>query len=75
MNVAYGPKELKKFLQQAAEVSQDHPVVITKFMLGAREVEMDAVAKKGQVSCFETIVFKLILKNISFNKGCRSCHF
>jgi carbamoyl-phosphate synthase (ammonia) len=49
MNVAYSEAEMKKFLQQAAEVSQEHPVVITKFILGARELEMDAVAYKGKV--------------------------
>ena len=49
MNVAYGPEELKTYLQQASQVSQEHPVVITKFLLGAREIEMDAVAKDGVV--------------------------
>lgn len=49
MNVAYGPEELKKFLGEAARVSQDHPVVMTKFIEGAREIEMDAVAKDGKV--------------------------
>ncbi|XP_048579513.1 carbamoyl-phosphate synthase [ammonia], mitochondrial isoform X2 [Nematostella vectensis] len=51
MNVAYGPEDLKRFLSEAARVSQDHPVVITKFVTGAREVEMDAVAKRGHVVC------------------------
>ena len=50
MNVCYGPEELKKFLKEATHVSQEHPVVITKFVEGAREIEMDAVAKDGQVS-------------------------
>ena len=50
MNVAYNPEELTRYLAQAAEVSQDHPVVITKFVIGAREIEMDAVAKDGIVS-------------------------
>ncbi|CAH3174404.1 unnamed protein product, partial [Porites lobata] len=49
MNVTYGPVELKKFLEEAARVSQDHPVVMTKFIEGAREIEMDAVAKNGKV--------------------------
>ncbi|KAK3747312.1 hypothetical protein QZH41_016939, partial [Actinostola sp. cb2023] len=51
MNVAYGPDELKGFLQDAARVSEQHPVVMTKFILGAREIEMDAVAKSGLVIC------------------------
>jgi len=50
MNVAYDPEELTKYLEQAAQVSQDHPVVITKFLTDAREIEMDAVAKDGIVS-------------------------
>ncbi|XP_028847155.1 carbamoyl-phosphate synthase [ammonia], mitochondrial isoform X1 [Denticeps clupeoides] len=49
MNVAYGEQEMKRFLEEAAQVSQEHPVVITKFIQGAREVEVDAVAKKGKV--------------------------
>uniref|UniRef100_A0A8C5MI80 Carbamoyl-phosphate synthase [ammonia], mitochondrial n=1 Tax=Leptobrachium leishanense TaxID=445787 RepID=A0A8C5MI80_9ANUR len=49
MNVVYGEEELKTFLAEATRVSQEHPVVITKFIEGAREVEMDAVAKQGRV--------------------------
>ncbi|TTA11850.1 Carbamoyl-phosphate synthase [ammonia], mitochondrial [Bagarius yarrelli] len=49
MNVAYGEEEMKRFLEEATQVSQEHPVVITKFILGAREVEVDAVAKSGKV--------------------------
>lgn len=49
MNVAYTPQELRGYLEQATQVSLEHPVVITKFMEGAREIEMDAVAKNGEV--------------------------
>ena len=49
MNVAYGPEELKTYLEQASQVSQDHPVVITKFVEEAREIEMDGVARDGVV--------------------------
>ncbi|XP_071791586.1 carbamoyl-phosphate synthase [ammonia], mitochondrial-like [Asterias amurensis] len=49
MNVAYGPEDLKSFLAAAARVSQEHPVVITKFVENAREIEMDAVAQDGKV--------------------------
>ncbi|KAG5851721.1 hypothetical protein ANANG_G00054760 [Anguilla anguilla] len=49
MNVVYGEEEMKRFLEEAAQVSQEHPVVITKFICGAREVEVDAVAKAGKV--------------------------
>uniref|UniRef100_A0ABM5FAK9 carbamoyl-phosphate synthase (ammonia) n=1 Tax=Pogona vitticeps TaxID=103695 RepID=A0ABM5FAK9_9SAUR len=51
MNVVYTEKEMKKFLAAATRVSQEHPVVLTKFIEGAREVEMDAVAKNGKVIC------------------------
>ncbi|XP_051564917.1 carbamoyl-phosphate synthase [ammonia], mitochondrial isoform X1 [Myxocyprinus asiaticus] len=49
MNVAYCEDEMKRFLEEATQVSQDHPVVITKFIQSAREVEVDAVAKMGKV--------------------------
>ncbi|XP_077997955.1 carbamoyl-phosphate synthase [ammonia], mitochondrial-like isoform X2 [Glandiceps talaboti] len=49
MNVAYGPEELKNFLEMATRVSPEHPVVVTKFVEGAREIEMDAVAQDGVV--------------------------
>ncbi|XP_017326054.1 carbamoyl-phosphate synthase [ammonia], mitochondrial isoform X1 [Ictalurus punctatus] len=49
MNVAYGEGEMKRFLEEATQVSQEHPVVITKFIRGAREVEVDAVARSGKV--------------------------
>ena len=50
MNVAYGPDELRNFLAAATRVSQQHPVVITKFVEGAREIEMDAVAQDRKVT-------------------------
>ncbi|XP_075367622.1 carbamoyl-phosphate synthase [ammonia], mitochondrial [Mycteria americana] len=49
MNVVFTEAEMKKFLAEATRVSQDHPVVLTKFIEEAREVEMDAVAKAGRV--------------------------
>ncbi|NWI87358.1 CPSM synthase, partial [Pitta sordida] len=49
MNVVFTEEEMKEFLAEATRVSQDHPVVITKFIEDAREVEMDAVAKAGRV--------------------------
>ncbi|XP_061547499.1 carbamoyl-phosphate synthase [ammonia], mitochondrial [Phycodurus eques] len=49
MNVAHGEEEMLRFLKEATQVSQEHPVVITKFICGAREVEVDAVANSGKV--------------------------
>ncbi|EDL00247.1 mCG121563 [Mus musculus] len=49
MNVVFSEDEMKRFLEEATRVSQEHPVVLTKFVEGAREVEMDAVGKEGRV--------------------------
>jgi carbamoyl-phosphate synthase large subunit len=49
MKVAYNQKQLHDFLGAAVDVSPDHPVVMTQFLLGARELELDAVANKGQI--------------------------
>ena len=43
MKVVWSPDELKKYVAQATSVSPDHPVVISKFMLGALEVDVDGV--------------------------------
>lgn len=47
MNTVYSEADLEAYLQQAAEVSREHPVVITKYIENAKEIEMDAVAKDG----------------------------
>jgi carbamoyl-phosphate synthase/aspartate carbamoyltransferase len=47
MNVANNDKELDDYLTMAADVNPEHPVVITKFVLGAKEVELDGVANRG----------------------------
>mmetsp|Transcript_34549 Transcript_34549/g.108292 ORF Transcript_34549/g.108292 Transcript_34549/m.108292 type:complete len:1540 (-) Transcript_34549:78-4697(-) len=52
MNVVRSEAELKKFLDMAVEVSEDAPVVITKFIEGAEEVDIDAVADKGKVIAY-----------------------
>ena len=49
MSVAFNRKDLDKFLQKATEVSKDHPVVISKFITDAKEIEIDAVAHKGKI--------------------------
>ncbi|KOS18100.1 Protein pyrABCN [Escovopsis weberi] len=49
MNTVYSEKDLESYLAQAAEVSREHPVVITKYIENAKEIEMDAVAKDGVV--------------------------
>mmetsp|Transcript_28128 Transcript_28128/g.59386 ORF Transcript_28128/g.59386 Transcript_28128/m.59386 type:complete len:1531 (+) Transcript_28128:110-4702(+) len=49
MNVAWTDEQLKACLSEAAEVSQDYPVVISDFIEGAVEIEMDGVAKDGEL--------------------------
>lgn len=49
MRVADNEKQLESYLQLAARVSPDHPVVISKFMLDAREVELDGVCDGSNV--------------------------
>ncbi|KAG0254270.1 carbamoyl-phosphate synthase (glutamine-hydrolyzing) cpa2 [Mortierella polycephala] len=49
MNVAHTPEALHRCLTLAADVSPLHPVVITKFMSGAQEIDIDAVAHDGKL--------------------------
>ena len=49
MNVCSNREELERFLQLAANVSKKHPVVVSQFIEHAKEVEMDAVADKGEI--------------------------
>lgn len=49
MSVATGDEELELFLQKAVDLSPEHPTVISKFMLNAKELEFDAVAKDGEI--------------------------
>ena len=49
MNVCSNKEELKDFLQLAANVSKKHPVVVSSFIVNAKEIEMDAVAEKGEI--------------------------
>ena len=52
MNVCSNQDELERFLKLAANVSKKHPVVISKFMLNTKEVEMDAVARNGEIIAY-----------------------
>ncbi len=52
MNVCSNQEELERFLTLAANVSKKHPVVISKFMLNTKEVEMDAVAQNGEIMAY-----------------------
>ena len=49
MNVCYDNEALENFLQMAVQVSKEYPVVVSKFLQNAKEIEFDAVADKGEV--------------------------
>ncbi|MBQ7422625.1 MAG: carbamoyl-phosphate synthase (glutamine-hydrolyzing) large subunit [Prevotella sp.] len=52
MNVCSNRDELTRFLHLAANVSEDHPVVVSKFIEHAKEIEMDAVARDGEILAY-----------------------
>ncbi len=52
MNVCSNKEELERFLQLAANVSKKHPVVVSQFIEHAKEVEMDAVARNGEIIAY-----------------------
>ncbi len=52
MNVCSNEDELQRFLKLAANVSKQHPVVVTEFIQGAKEIEMDAVASDGDIKLY-----------------------
>lgn len=52
MNVCSNKDELERFLKLAANVSEDHPVVVSRFIEHAKEIEMDAVARDGDILAY-----------------------
>ncbi len=52
MNVCSNKEELERFLKLAANVSKQHPVVVTEFIQFAKEIEMDAVAQDGVIKAY-----------------------
>lgn len=51
MNVAYSNQDLEMYLKHASDVSKEHPVVISKFLIEAKEIDVDAVAADGEILC------------------------
>ncbi len=49
MSIALSPSELSRLLQKAADVSPEHPIVVSKFITDAQEIELDAVAAHGEL--------------------------
>ena len=52
MNVCSNQEELYRFLELAADVSKEHPVVVSQFIEHAKEVEIDAVAQRGEIIAY-----------------------
>lgn len=52
MSIALCKNELREYLKKASEVSKKYPVVISKFITGAKEIEIDAVADHGKLYCY-----------------------
>ncbi|XP_068630102.1 multifunctional protein r [Battus philenor] len=51
MNVAHSNQDLEVYLKSASKVSKDHPVVISKFIMDAKEIDVDVVAADGVILC------------------------
>ena len=52
MSIVLNDEELAIYLKKAADISKEHPVVISKFITEAREIEVDAVAEDGDLFCY-----------------------
>lgn len=52
MSIVLNSDELEEYLKKASDISPEHPVVISKFITDAREIEVDAVAVNGQLFCY-----------------------
>lgn len=52
MNIVSNRSELEHFLEMAVLVSKQHPVVVSKFIEDSKEIEMDAVARDGEIICY-----------------------
>ncbi|MBD3164160.1 carbamoyl-phosphate synthase (glutamine-hydrolyzing) large subunit [Candidatus Woesearchaeota archaeon] len=52
MSIALNQKSLEQYLEKASDVSKEHPVVVSKFITEAKEIEIDAVANRGSLVCW-----------------------
>ncbi|HPN37008.1 MAG TPA: carbamoyl-phosphate synthase (glutamine-hydrolyzing) large subunit [Melioribacteraceae bacterium] len=52
MSIVLTEEELEEYLKKASDISQEHPVVISKFITDAREIEVDAVSNNGKLFCY-----------------------
>jgi carbamoyl-phosphate synthase large subunit len=52
MSIVLTEEELERYLRKATELNSEHPVVMSKFITDAKEIEVDAVAKDGELFCY-----------------------
>lgn len=52
MSIVLNENELEEYLRKATEINKEHPVVISKFITDAREIEVDAVSDNGDLFCY-----------------------
>jgi len=52
MRIAYDENQLEQFIKVAANISPEHPVVVSKFIEGAKEIEFDGVAQEGEIKLY-----------------------
>ncbi len=52
MSIVLTEDELEMYLQKATNINREHPVVMSKFITDAREIEVDAVANEGNLFCY-----------------------
>ncbi|MEO8232580.1 MAG: carbamoyl-phosphate synthase (glutamine-hydrolyzing) large subunit, partial [Ignavibacteriota bacterium] len=52
MSIVLTEDELELYLKKATDLNSEHPVVISKFITDAREIEVDAVANEGELFCY-----------------------
>lgn len=66
MNVALNEKDLENYLTQAVYISKDHPVVVSKFITGAKEIEVDGVAQQGSL---KAVIISEHIENAGVHSG------
>ncbi len=52
MNICHAQQELEQYTREAAAVSPEHPVTVSKFFQKVKEIELDAVAQRGKIKAF-----------------------
>ena len=66
MNICYNQQDLMRYVQEAAAVSPEHPVTVCKFLRKVREVELDAVAQRGEI---KALVIAEHIENAGVHSG------